>query len=124
MLRPGLSRRTIHTRLQRLCSRLETILPGDGDVLILRQIQAGVRAELFAKAPTQRPKARRTPEVEELLAQHELTSEGKKYAQETVNNRRAGLNLVFDVLQRYSLLNRPQFAGGSKVSMDGAYGKK
>ena len=25
---------------------------------------------------------------------------------------------------RYFRMNRPQFAGGSKVSMDGAYGKK
>ena len=27
-------------------------------------------------------------------------------------------------LEIYGNLNRPQFAGGSKVSMDGAYGKK
>ena len=27
-------------------------------------------------------------------------------------------------LNKFFVLNRPQFAGGSKVSMDGAYGKK
>jgi len=27
-------------------------------------------------------------------------------------------------VKRYIEMNRPQFAGGSKVSMDGAYGKK
>ena len=103
MLRPGLSRRTTHTRLQRLCSGLETILPGDSDVSSLRQIQADLRAELFSKAPTQRPKVRRIPEVEQLLTQHERNSKGKKYAQESVNNHRAGLNVFFDVVQSYSL---------------------
>jgi len=32
--------------------------------------------------------------------------------------------LVHTDLIRKGILNRPQFAGGSKVSMDGAYGKK
>jgi len=43
------------------------------------------------------------------------------------DNQTAGLDLPLRVLayaDAEGVVNRPQFAGGSKVSMDGAYGKK
>jgi len=87
-------------RLSVLCCALEVVLPGDADLLTLRQHQRRLHRSRHGPSESRRPKARRIPDVEALLAAHRNPRTGKPSASATESSHRAGLNLLHDLLAR------------------------
>ena len=98
ILKEGLSEAAKYLRLSRLCFGLDLVSPGDPDLVTLRGAMRDLHAVVALAMPRKQPAARRIPEVEALLTGHRHFKSGEICADATLQNSRAVLNLLHDLV--------------------------
>lgn len=93
-----MSLRTRYQRISRLCRGLDTVLPGDEDLALLRKLQTKLAAQVWPPKTSKVSQARRVPEVEALLLDRRHWKTGELLKMDTLERHRKVLNLHFDLL--------------------------
>jgi hypothetical protein len=87
-----------YRKLSTLCRSLEIALPGDPDLIVLRELQRDLYRELWPAARSTKKAARRILEVEAVLELHRKERAKKPLSDETIMGHRRALTLHFDLL--------------------------